>query len=136
MCEENSLKLTIPPEYPSAFSYIVTKVSEGCDKAFTSLYPPLMKVLALCFYLKPKMHIMATHFKDSVTFFVFAMYMVTFSLERLPNLNFSHYKGMAEHSLIISCIVLPPPGGQRLPGSCEGNEKGWKTVHSQENRRL
>lgn len=47
MCEENSMKLKVPPEYPSAFFYIVTKVSEGCDKAFTSLYPPLMKVLAI-----------------------------------------------------------------------------------------
>ena len=44
MCDDCPVKLTVPPGYPNTFTYIVTKVSSGCEKALTAFYPPLMQV--------------------------------------------------------------------------------------------
>ena len=41
------MNIAVPPGYPNAFTYIITKVATGCNKAMMSFYPQLMQVCEL-----------------------------------------------------------------------------------------
>lgn len=42
--DAKSLKINVPASYPNPLTYLVTKLFEGGEKAFVSLFPFLMQV--------------------------------------------------------------------------------------------